>query len=94
MLDAWNGYHSDTIREEDRHMTAFCTMWGIYRYRSAPQGYVANGDAFTHRYDKITIGVRDIKRVIDNTLSWHRTWRGLSYRLQIISCWWARMGSC
>ena len=67
-LDAWNGYHSVAIREEDRHLTTFYTKWGRYRYRSAPQGYQASGDAYTHRYDKITLGVQDIKRVIDDTL--------------------------
>ena len=68
VLDAWNGYHSVAIREEDRHLTTFCTMWGRYRYRSAPQGYAASGDAYTHRYDKITMGFKNIKRVIDDTL--------------------------
>ena len=27
-LDAWNGYHSIGLREEDRHMTTFITPWG------------------------------------------------------------------
>ena len=67
-LDAWNGYHSVAIREEDRHLTTFYTKWGRYRYRSAPQGYQTSGDAYTHRYDKITMGVKNIKRVIDDTL--------------------------
>ena len=67
-LDAWNGYHSVAIREEDRHLTTFYTKWGRYRYRSAPQGYQASGDAYTHRYDKITMGVKNVKRVIDDTL--------------------------
>ena len=68
VLDAWNGYHSVAIREEDRHLTTFYTKWGRYRYRCAPQGYQASGDAYTHRYDKITMGVKDVKRVIDDTL--------------------------
>ena len=68
VLDAWNGFHSVAIRETDRHLTTFCTMWGRYRYRSAPQGYAASGDAYTHRYDKITMGFKNIKRVIDDTL--------------------------
>ena len=67
-LDAWNGYHSVEIRESDRHLTTFITPWGRFRYKTAPQGYLASGDAYTHRYDKITMGFRDIKRVIDDTL--------------------------
>ena len=66
VLDAWNGYHSVRIREEDRHLTTFYTKSGRYRYRSAPQGFQASGDAYTHRY-KITMGVKDVKRVIDDT---------------------------
>ena len=67
-LDAWNGYHSVEIRESDRHLTTFITPWGRFRYKTAPQGYLASGDAYTHRYDKITMGFKDIKRVIDDTL--------------------------
>ena len=36
----------------------FYTKWGRYRYRIATQGYAASGDAYTHIYDKITMGVR------------------------------------
>ena len=67
-LDAWNGYHSVAIRESDRHLTTFITPWGRFRYKTAPQGYLASGDAYTHRYDKITMGFKDIKRVIDDIL--------------------------
>ncbi|VDI84109.1 Hypothetical predicted protein [Mytilus galloprovincialis] len=28
VTDAWNGYHSVPIREEDRHFTTFITPWG------------------------------------------------------------------
>ena len=71
-LDAWNGYHSVAIREEDRHLTTFYTKWGRFRYKSAPQGYQASGDAYTHRYDKITMGLQNIRRVIDDTLLYAR----------------------
>ena len=66
-LDAWNGYHSVEIRESDRHLTTFITPWGRFRYKTAPQGYLASGDAYMHRYDKITMGFKDIIRVIDDT---------------------------
>ena len=44
VTDAWNGYHSVPICEEDRHFTTFITPWGRYRYKVAPQGYMASGD--------------------------------------------------
>ena len=64
----WNGYHSISLREEDRHMTTFLTPWGRNKYTMAPQGYLASGDGYTHRYNRITVGFRNIKTVIDDTL--------------------------
>ena len=66
--DAFNGYHSVAIRESDRHLTTFLTPWGRYRYRTTPQGYKASGDAYTHRFDRITVDVRDCDRVIDDSI--------------------------
>ena len=68
VLDCWNGYHSVAIREEDRHLTTFYTPWGRFRYKTCPQGYNTSGDAYTHRYDKIVMGVKNMRRVIDDTL--------------------------
>ena len=56
------------IREEDRHLTTFYTPWGRYRYKTAPQGYNTSGDAYTHRYDMVVMGVENMRRVIDDTL--------------------------
>ena len=36
--------------------------------RFKEQGYLASSDRYTHRYDKITMGFKNIKRVIDVTL--------------------------
>ena len=58
--DAWNGYHAIPIKEEDRHKTTFLTEHGRYRYCRAPMGFLASGDAYTHRYDTI---VGDIPRM-------------------------------
>ena len=43
VLDAWNGYHSVPICQGDKHLTTFITPWSRYRYKSAPQGYIASG---------------------------------------------------
>ena len=61
MVDAWNGFHSVQIREEDRYLTTFLSPWGRYCYRTAQQGYKVLGDAYTE-------GVRNMQRVIDDTL--------------------------
>ena len=70
VLDAWNGYHSVPIREEDRHLTTFITPWGRYRYRTAPQGYIASGDGYTRRYDELVADKRDKTKCIDDVLLW------------------------
>ena len=37
VTDAWNGYHSVPLAEEDRHYTTFITPFGRFWYRMAPQ---------------------------------------------------------
>ena len=70
IFDAWNGYHSVALREADRHLTTFITPWGRYRYCSAPQGYIASGDAYTARYDSLVAGVAQKTKCIDDALLW------------------------
>ena len=69
-LDAWNGYHSVPLLEADRHLTAFLTPWGRYEYCNLPQGHMAAGDAYTARYDAITVGFERMERCIDDTIMW------------------------
>ncbi|MEW8309573.1 MAG: DDE-type integrase/transposase/recombinase [Candidatus Thiodiazotropha endolucinida] len=70
VLDAWNGYHSVPIREKDRHLTTFITPWGRYRYKTAPQGYIASGDGYTRRYDELVSDVPNKTKCIDDVLLW------------------------
>ena len=74
VLDAWNGYHSVPLHEDDRHLTTFLTPWGRYRYRVAPQGYVSSGDGYTRRYDEIVKAAElshdCYTKCIDDTLIW------------------------
>lgn len=75
-FDAWNGYHSVALAEQDRHFTTFITPWGRYRYHSAPQGYIASGDAYTSRYDSLVTEVRQVTKCIDDALLWSSTIEG------------------
>lgn len=70
VLDAWNGYHSIPLQESDRHLTTFITPWGRYRYKTAPQGYIASGDGYTRRYDEIVAHVPKKTKCIDDVLLW------------------------
>ena len=58
------------VQGEDESVTNFKTrLKPLARTgRFKEQGYLASGDGYTHRYDKITMGFKNIKRVIDVTL--------------------------
>ena len=70
VLDVWNAYHSVPIRQEDQHKLTFITPWGRFRYKRAPQGYLASGDGYTHR-DSLISGTIDQKiTLVDDSLLW------------------------
>lgn len=70
VTDAWNGYHSVPIREDDRHITTFITPWGRYRYKVAPQGFLASGDAYNQRFDAIISDFPNKVKCVDDTCMW------------------------
>ncbi|XP_066936345.1 uncharacterized protein [Clytia hemisphaerica] len=70
VIDAWNGFHSVPITPEGRHYTTFITPWGRYRYKVAPQGFLASGDGYSRRYDEIIADVERKTKVVDDTLMW------------------------
>ena len=70
VFDCWNGYHSIPLHEEDRHLTTFITPWGRYRYKTAPQGYIASGDGYSRRFDKLVSHIPNKTKCIDDTLLW------------------------
>ena len=70
VFDCWNGYHSVPLHKDNRHLTTFITPWGRYRYRAAPQGYIASGDAYSRRLDAIVEHVPNKTKCIDDTLLW------------------------
>ena len=72
VLDVWNAYHSVPVREEDQHKLTFITQWGRYRYKKAPQGYLASGDGYTHRDSLITQSqdIRNKVTIVDDSLLW------------------------
>ena len=70
VLDAWNGYHSVALEESCRHLTTFITPWGRFRYRTAPMGYLAAGDGYTDRFDRIIKDVPNKTKIVDDTALW------------------------
>ena len=72
-FDAWNGYHSIKLHEDDKHFTTFITPKGRFRYKVAPQGYVASGDAYTRRFDEIITDFPRKIKCIDDSLLWSQS---------------------
>ena len=82
--DCWNGYHSCPLHEDDRELTTFTTEWGRYRYKVAPQGFVAAGDGYNQRYDDLIDGVERKVKQVDDVALWdsdisEHWWRMLDY---------------
>ena len=70
VLDAWNGYHSVYLDPSCRDLTTFITPWGRYRYKTTPQGYLAAGDAYTERFDRIIADVKNKTKCVDDAILW------------------------
>ena len=70
VLDIWNSFHSVPLRMEDRDKTTFITPWGRFRYRVAPQGYLASMDGYTHRFSLITENIKNKQVIVDDTALW------------------------
>ena len=70
VTDQRDGYHCIPINESDRHFTTFITPRGRYRYKVAPQGYIASGDAYTRRSDEITMDFPRKTKCVDDCLLW------------------------
>ena len=53
-----------------RHITTFIRPWGRYRYKVAPQGFVANGDAYNQRFDAIISDFKNKVKCFDDACMW------------------------
>ena len=79
-LDAYEGFHSIPIREEDRHLTTFVTEYGRYRYKTLPQGFLSATDGYTDRFDFITRDIENLERCVDDGVLWDKDIQGNFFR--------------
>jgi len=70
VTDAWNGFHSVPLAEQDRAKTTFITNRGRFRYRMAPQGAIASGDGYSRRYDEVIADIQRKTKCVDDTALW------------------------
>ena len=75
-LDAWNGFHSIPLAQDQRALTTFVTPWGRYRYLTLPMGLMSATDGYTERYDYVTRDVTDSERCVDDTCLYDATIEG------------------
>ena len=69
LLDTRDRYHSVVLAEgESQEVTEFLCEFGHYRCVGSVQGMICNGDAYTHRFDKITQNFTNVVRCVDNSL--------------------------
>lgn len=73
VFDCWNGYHSIPLHKDDYHYTTFITPWGRYRYKVAPQGYIASGDGYCRRFDEVVGNISNYTKCVDDALLWGDT---------------------
>ena len=64
----------DTTASPSTQMTAtsphLSPPWGRYRYKTAPQGFIASGDGYSRRFDEIVSHIPNKTKYIDDTLFW------------------------
>ena len=70
VFDCFNGYHSILVHPNDRHLTTFITPKGRFRYKVAPQGYIASGDGYTRKFDEVVSDVPRKVKCIDDAILW------------------------
>ena len=70
VTDCWNGFHSTPLHEDDRDYTTFLTEKGRFRYRVAPQGFIASGDGYNARYDRIIQKIERKTKCVDDVCQW------------------------
>ena len=59
------------LRAEDRHLTTFITHIGRFRYKFAPQGFLASiGDGYSRRFDEIISDIKQKTKIVDDTALW------------------------
>ena len=73
VTDAWQGFHMIPLHQDSRKYTMFLTEQGMYQYKRMPMGDHVSMDAYNYRYDKVTKGVADMKRCVDDSLLYSNT---------------------
>ena len=58
----------DILRQSDRHLTTFITLFGRWRYTRAPQDFLSSGDGYNRRFDAILSDFERKEHCVDDTI--------------------------
>ena len=67
------------LDNESQPLTTFITKWGRFMYLRMLQGYLASGDAYTHRYNEIIKDTPCKVKIVDDTLLYDSSIEGAFY---------------
>ena len=68
VTDAYNGYHEVPLRESDKHLTTFITLFGRFRYTRASQGFVSSGDGYNRCFAAFLSDFERKEGCVDDTV--------------------------
>ena len=66
--DAWNAYHVVQLREGDKYLTTFVTLFGRFRYARIPQDFVSSGVSYNRCFVAILSYFHRKERYVDGTI--------------------------
>ena len=61
------------LNKDSREYTNFLMELGMFRYKRMPMGDHVSMDAYNYRLDKVTVGVENKKRCVDDSLLYSDT---------------------
>ena len=68
VTDACNGFHGVPLREGDKHLTTFVTLFGRFRFARIPKDFVSSGVSYNRCFAAILSYFHRKERCVDGTI--------------------------
>ena len=69
-IDLREGYHQILLAEESRHITAFATHEGVFRYKRLIYGISSAFESFQKQIEMSISGLKGVKNISDDIIIW------------------------
>ena len=88
VTDAWNGYCSVPLRQSDHYLATFITLFGLWQYTRAPQGFLSSGDGYNRHFDAVLSTFKRQERCVDDTIHYdsdleQHWWKTIDFLTQV-----------